>query len=487
MDADVADAPDQGVELTGRRKDGSEFPLDITLSSVRGADGIVVTSILRDVTERRRFESQLRHLADHDHLTALFNRRRFEEALSEYVAYAARYGRHGAVLLLDLDRFKYVNDFHGHSAGDDVVRMIGSALTRVIADTDVVARLGGDEFAVLLKETDRAGRRGRPPPRCSTAVRAQELAIGPLTVSITASIGVVPFGDSEAHVEDLLAVADMAMYAAKEAGGDRCHVSDGDDERVAGMQARLAWADQIRRALDEDRFVLYWQPIIELATDTATHYELLLRMIGTDGEVIAPAAFIETAEHFGLIQEIDRWVVRTAIQRLAEDEDGGYRLEVNLSGKSIGDAELPELIEREIAATGVDPGRLVFEITETAAIANMDHARAFAERLRRSAAASRSTTSAPASRRFYYLKHLPLDYVKIDGDFIRNLAGSVTDQLVVKSIVDIARGMGMKTIAEFVENAETVEMLREKGVDYSQGYHHGRPEPMRQLDVARVV
>ena len=132
-------------------------------------------------------------------------------------------------------------------------------------------------------------------------------------------------------------MADMAMYAAKEAGGDRCHISDGDDERVAGMQARLQWADQIRRALDEDRFVLYWQPIIELATDTATHYELLLRMIGTDGEVIPPAAFIETAEHFGLIQEIDRWVVRTAIQRLADDPDGGYRLEVNLSGKSIGD------------------------------------------------------------------------------------------------------------------------------------------------------
>ena len=186
VDPDVADTPDQGIELTGRRKDGSEFPLDMTLSSVRGADGIVVTSILRDVTERRRFESQLRHLADHDHLTALFNRRRFEEALAEYVAYSARYERHGAVLLLDLDRFKYINDFHGHSAGDDVVRMIGSSLTRVIAETDVVARLGGDEFAVLLKETSREGaeataercwtrcaprssRSGRPPSRSRPA------------------------------------------------------------------------------------------------------------------------------------------------------------------------------------------------------------------------------------------------------------------------------------------------------------------------------
>ena len=477
--ADVADRTDQGVELNGRRKDGSEFPLDVTLSSVRGADGIVVTSILRDVTERRRFESQLRHLADHDHLTSLFNRRRFEEALSEYVAYAARYHRHGAVLLLDLDRFKYVNDFHGHSTGDDVVRMIGRALTRVIADTDVVARLGGDEFAILLKETDREAAE-QTAAALLVAIREQELPIGPVSVSITASIGVVPFGDKESHADDLLAVADMAMYAAKEAGGDRCHVSDGDDERVAGMQSRLAWADQIRRALDEDRFVLYWQPIIELATDTATHHELLLRMIGTDGEIIPPAAFIEIAEQFGLIQEIDRWVVRSAIHRLAcDDADESYRLEVNLSGRSIGDAELPELIEREIAATGVDPGRLVFEITETAAIANMDHARSFAERLRRLGCRFALDDFGAGFSSFYYLKHLPLDYLKIDGDFIRNLTGSLTDQLVVKSIVDIARGMGMKTIAEFVENAETVEMLREKGVDYSQGYYHGRPQPMQ--------
>ena len=270
--------------------------------------------------------------------------------------------------------------------------------------------------------------------------------------------------------------ADLAMYAAKEAGGNRYHVATNDGgEYVSGMQVRLNWADQIRRALDEDRFVLYCQPILELATDSVTQYELLLRMIGDDGEIVMPAAFIDTAERFGLIQEIDQWVAREAIHLLAEHD---VRLEVNVSGKSMDNLAIPELVEREIAATGIDPSRLVFEITETAAIANMEQARAFAERLTRLGCRFALDDFGAGFSSFYYLKYLPLDYLKIDGDFIRSLTSSVTDQLVVKSMVDIARGMGMKTIAEFVEAPETVAMLREKGVDYSQGYFHGAPRPV---------
>jgi diguanylate cyclase (GGDEF)-like protein/PAS domain S-box-containing protein len=476
-DAGVADAAEQDVELTGRRKDGSEFPVDVTLRSVLGNDGApVVTCILRDVTERRRFESQLRHLADHDHLTALFNRRRFEEVLLEYIGSGP--DRRGAVLLLDLDRFKYVNDFHGHSAGDEVVRMIGRTLTDVVDGSDVVARLGGDEFAVLLKTADRDAAE-RAAHAILAAVRAQSLAIGTLSVSITTSVGVVPFDTADSRLESLLACADMAMYAAKEAGGNRCHVFDGNDEQVSEMQSRLAWADQIRRALDEDRFVLYWQPIIELRTGVATHHELLLRMVGEDGEIIPPGAFIETAERFDLIQEIDRWVIRAAIRLLAERaEQDADLLEVNLSGKSIGDPALPELIEQELIGANVDPSRLVFEITETAAIAKMEQAQAFAERLTRLGCRFALDDFGAGFSSFYYLKHLPLDYVKIDGDFIRLLTSSATDQLMVKSIVDIARGMGLQTIAEFVEDGATAALLRELGVDFSQGYHHGRPLPI---------
>ena len=200
-------------------------------------------------------------------------------------------------------------------------------------------------------------------------------------------------------------------------------------------------------------------------------------MIGDDGEIVMPAAFIDTAERFGLIQEIDQWVAKKAIHLLAEHD---VRLEVNVSGKSMGDLAIPELVEREIAATGIDPSRLVFEITETAAIANMEQARAFAERLTRLGCRFALDDFGAGFSSFYYLKYLPLDYLKIDGDFIRSLTSSVTDQLVVKSMVDIARGMGMKTIAEFVEAPETVAMLREKGVDYSQGYYHGEPRPVTE-------
>ena len=463
-----------GLELWGQHRDGTQFPVDVTVSPLQTDEGTVLTAIIRDITERKRFETQLQHLADHDALTDLFNRRRFDQELAEIVRYAARYGGGGALFLLDLDRFKYVNDTRGHKAGDEVIRAVGRALRENVRKTDVVARLGGDEFAVVLRDADREAAERIAEGMLETDPRAPPAARGPadLDHDLDRHRPVRGRGAARRGPDGQRRPRDVCGQ-----GGRRepvLAIADGGAD-VGGMQLRLDWADQIRRALDEDRFVLYCQPIMELASDEITQYELLLRMIGDNGEIVMPAAFIDTAERFGLIQEIDQWVVRKAIHLLAEHD---VRLEVNVSGKSMGDLAIPELVEREIALTGIDPSRLVFEITETAAIANMEQARAFAERLTRLGCRFALDDFGAGFSSFYYLKYLPLDYLKIDGDFIRSLTSSVTDQLVVKSMVDIARGLGMKTIAEFVEASETVDMLREKGVDYSQGYFHGAPRPV---------
>ncbi|HEX3975695.1 MAG TPA: EAL domain-containing protein [Solirubrobacteraceae bacterium] len=478
--ADSTGSLSLGQDLYGQRKDGTEFAVDVTVSTVSTDDGPVVTSIIRDVTDRKRFEAQLKHLADHDALTDLFNRRRFEEELVEYADYAQRYKECGAVLLLDLDRFKYINDTHGHKAGDEVIRAVGSALRGTVRTSDVVARLGGDEFAILLKNLDRAETE-RIAQALLETVRVRQLPIAGRSTTMTTSIGIALF-DDDVITENLLVNADLAMYAAKDAGGNRFEVSADDGEHLSGMQARLGWVDQIRRGLDEERFVLYCQPIMHLASNEITQWELLLRLLGEDGEMIPPAAFIPTAERFGLIQEIDRWVVGKAIEALDTYRDwpGGVRFEVNVSGKSMSDPQLLELVERELHEKNVDPSNLVFEITETAAIANMEEARAFADRLTALGCRFALDDFGAGFSSFYYLKYLPLNYLKIDGDFIKGMVSSATDQLVVQSMVDIARGMGMKTIAEFVEGPETAEMLHAKGVDYSQGYYHGRPRPVTE-------
>ncbi|HYZ30295.1 MAG TPA: bifunctional diguanylate cyclase/phosphodiesterase, partial [Thermoleophilaceae bacterium] len=339
-----------------------------------------------------------------------------------------------------------------------------------------------DEFAVLLKNVERP-QAERVAAEFLRAIRTRELPIEGQRATMTTSIGIALFGDSQPQAEDLLVNADLAMYEAKDAGGNRFEVAADDGEHLAGMQARLGWVERIRRALEEDRFVLHAQPILDLQTDTISQYELLLRLMDDTGDLVPPAVFIPTAERFGLIQEIDRWVIHKAIALLCDSGRRGekFRLEVNVSGRSLADPELPTFVEHELAAAAVDPGRLVFEITETAAIANMEQARVFADRMTSLGCCFALDDFGAGFSSFYYLKYLPLDYLKIDGDFIKSIINSTTDQLVVKAMVEIARGMGMKTIAEFVEDPETVEMLRAKGVDYSQGYFHGVPRPVADV------
>ncbi|HEY1360520.1 MAG TPA: EAL domain-containing protein [Thermoleophilaceae bacterium] len=434
----------------------------------------------RDITERKRTETELQHLADHDALTGLFNRRRFDEELTRELARAGRYDEPGALLVLDLDNFKYVNDNLGHQAGDQVVMSVAAVLRKRLRETDVVCRLGGDEFAILLPHTD-AEQAKTVASELLRAVREHEALAGGRSMRMTTSLGIAEFREHGTTAEELLAAADMAMYAAKEAGRDRLSVYEPGSETAAANSA--SWIDRIRRALDEDRFELHAQPILDIAKDEVSQHELLIRMLDEDGELVPPAAFLGVAERFGLVQSIDRWVVAQAIRLMERELQAGreLRLEVNLSGRSVDDRELPVVIQEELSKTSVNPDNLILEITETTLISNMADARRFAETLTRVGCRFALDDFGAGFGSYYYLKHLPLHYLKIDGDFIRNLPTSMTDQLMVKAMVQVAKGLGMKTIAEFVGNDETMVFLREYGVDYAQGFHIGKPAPLDEV------
>jgi EAL domain-containing protein (putative c-di-GMP-specific phosphodiesterase class I) len=298
---------------------------------------------------------------------------------------------------------------------------------------------------------------------------------------VTASIGVATFESDDATADELLVNANLAMYAAKAAGRDRIIVYTASEGRRARATAKLTWAERIRRALDrEDGFVLHMQPILDLATDKISHGELLLRMRDEYGHLIAPGAFLPAAERFGLIHAIDRWVVRQAIQMIAARRgQPTLPLSVNLSGDSVvGDPQLLEMIECELRRAAVDPAKLIFEVTETAAIGNMPEATRFARRINDLGSSLALDDFGTGFGSFYYLKHLPVRYVKLDGEFIQNLPRSEIDAHMVNAIVGIAQGLGIKTVAESVTDEETIRLLREHGVDYAQGVFVGPPAPV---------
>ncbi len=472
------------------RADGDIVWVAMTVSLVHDASGAPVHAVvqIQDMSERKHFEGQLQYLADHDTLTGLFNRRRFEQELAREVATARRYSTGGAVLVLDVDHFKVVNDSLGHAAGDEVITIVGELLRRRLRHSDIVGRMGGDEFAVILPRADEAEAR-RTGESLLREVRSDARAA---TVSgvqhVTGSIGIALFGSPRPALtaEELLAEADIAMYDAKEAGRDRLAVFDAEAPRHERMRTNLAWAQQIEAALESDRFVLYAQPILAMDETSELRYELLVRMLGDDGDLIPPATFLQVAERHGLAVRLDQWVVARAVALLADQQRAGHDVsfEVNLSATSVTDPAMLGYIADRISASGVNPGKLIFEITETAAIVNVGQAKAFVQGLRSIGCEFAIDDFGAGFASFYYLKHLDFDYLKIDGEFIKGLATSGTNQLVVRSMADIARGLGQRTIAEFVEEPSTVELLGEYGVDYAQGYFTGRPVPIEDIDFA---
>jgi len=434
---------------------------------------------VQDISERKALEGRLEQLVDHDFLTALFNRRRFEQSLAQETRSAARYGGGGAVLLVDLDRFKDVNDRFGHNAGDELLKTVAAALRTRIRETDILARLGGDEFGIILPQADRR-QAEVVADGLVKALRRHTAVLADRQIPVTASVGVAMF-DGLTGTE-LLAAADLAMYEAKEAGRDRFAFYRAPRGTDAAHSSRLVEAERIQRAIAGDQLELYCQPILDLASDQISQYELLVRLRPDEGELFPPSAFLYVAERFGTIVSLDCWVVRQAAALIAAQERRGrvLTLNVNISAKSLGQPQLLSVIDEVLADTGIDPARLVFELTETAAIGNMEHAKSFTHDVRSRGCRLALDDFGTSFGSFYYLKHLPFDYFKIDGDFIGGYSASTTDQLVVDAIVGIAKGMSKKTIAEFVTEQGVIDHLRRSGVDYAQGFHVGVPRPVAE-------
>lgn len=449
------------------------------LAKLAPEDRAVVQGALE---QAEKTEAELRFLADHDSLTGLLNRRRFRAELDQYVSFSARYGGQGAVMVIDIDGLKEVNDKLGHQAGDRLIRRVAEVLRERVRATDLVARLSGDEFAVLMPQTDTAGAL-----QLGEDLRAQVaegFAQSAETAPASISVGITMFGGQNgAGSEAVLLAADQAMYQAKEEGRNRIMLFHAPGEAAAPSQRAQTTSARIRDALTQNRLRLATQPIRSLADGGIERYELFLRMTGESGELLPASSFIEVAERSGMVQELDRWVVARALELMAEREQAGspVSLHMNLSGASMTDLSVLEFIERRLDEGDADPARCTFEITQTARVEDYDTAGAFADRLTEFGCEVAIDDYGAGFSPFAYLKKVPFDVIKIDGTFVRDMSQNDADQLVVKAIVEIARGLGKRTIAEFVEDEDTRTMLRDYGVDMAQGYHLGRPVDVAEL------
>jgi diguanylate cyclase (GGDEF)-like protein/PAS domain S-box-containing protein len=473
----------QRREVVCRRPDGSGVPIELSLSEVRVGQVRDLAAVARDIRERKREEARLRAMADHDSLTGLINRIGFEHALTRHVEYADRYGSGGSVLALGIDSFKYVNESLGSVAGDELLVGLVEVLKGRLRKTDVMARVGGDVFGILVHGADKAKALALA-EELLERVRRHAFVVNGEGLRITLSAGVTSLDERPVVGAELLAEAEAAMYVAKEAGRDRALGFDADGRE---LDERKAWSERVRRATERGLFVLTSQPIVDLGNGEATQHEILLRMRDDGGGLVVPGAFLATAERFGLIGGVDRWVTQQAVRLIeAHNREGReLTLEVNLSGRTMGDTRFPAEVKHQLTNSGIDPASLIFEVTETAAVADIEHARSFATSLARLGCRFALDDFGAGYASFYYLKHLPISYLKIDGEFVRDLPDSRTDQLIVSALIEVCQGLGIKTIAEFVGDQRTMDMVRDLGVDFAQGYYLGRPEPVSSLRTAK--
>jgi diguanylate cyclase (GGDEF)-like protein/PAS domain S-box-containing protein len=487
--------------VMGVRHSGKTVPLHISMSAVttRQHDSIIFEDqdaisftreegvanfdlymcSIKDLSDEVSWSDQIQYQAKHDALTGLINRAEFEQALA-----CALKSHHSHIMLyLDLDQFKVVNDTCGHNAGDELLRQISSRLSGLIREDDILARLGGDEFGLLVKKCGlNAGE--RVANEIISSVQNFRFGWEEKTFTIGVSIGLVQVNEHCTSSTAVLSLADSACYAAKDFGRNRVHVHDDSDETLLARQGEMNWVSRINEAVDDDLFVIYKQDIVPITVDEkdhTQHFEVLVRMKEPTGGIIPPGAFLPAAERYNLINNIDMCVVTALFEWLNDNKlqySGNILCSVNLSGATVGDEQFIAFLIDAFERYQIAPHSICFEITETAAISNMESAIDFISLLHDHGCLFALDDFGSGLSSYAYLKQLPVDYLKIDGSFVKNIVNDPIDYAMVKSINEIGHVMGKKTIAEFVENDEILEKLREIGVDYAQGYGIARPESL---------
>jgi diguanylate cyclase (GGDEF)-like protein/PAS domain S-box-containing protein len=472
------------------RRDGNEIYVESTASPIRDGSGAVSGGVLvfHDVSEARELNRRLSYHASHDVLTGLVNRREFENRMERALKSAKARETSYALCCLDLDQFKIVNDTCGHSAGDALLGQVGALLKSKVRWRDTLARLGGDEFGILL-ESCSLDEAMRTAESLREALRNFKFTWEERTFRLGASIGVVPISADNADVASVLSAADSACQAAKEAGRNRVHSFEENDIDLMRRRREMQWAARINNALEEGRFELFRQTILPLQhTEEGAHYELLLRMRDETGKIVAPDNFITAAERYGITPSIDRWVIENAFRWLVSEADEREKLSmcsINLSGQSLGDDKFLPYVIDQFHRSGLDATKICFEITETAAIASFSQANRFIQALKELGCKFALDDFGTGLSSFGYLKHFPVDFLKIDGSFVKEILHDPIDREMVRSINEIGHLTGKQTIAEFAENNEIINMLRSLGVDYAQGY--GVSQPQRVLKAANIA
>ncbi|HEX5357610.1 MAG TPA: PAS domain S-box protein [Aquabacterium sp.] len=467
-------------------RNGQEYGIEDSAAPIRDEDGnmLGVVLVFHDVTEQRRMGHEMSFRATHDQLTGLVNRAEFDKRLTRVLGEAHQHDTCHALMYIDLDQFKLVNDACGHSVGDQLLCQVTGLLQGCVRSRDTLARLGGDEFGVILEHctVDQAHRVAQD--ICDQMEEFRFIHDG-RRFRIGTSIGLVPLDKRWAHTASVLQAADTSCYAAKEAGRNRVHAWYDTDQAMRARKGEMQWASRLEQALDENRFILYAQRIQPIRREAmGLHCEVLIRLRDTDGSIIPPGAFLPAAERFHMASRIDRWVVRHVFDWLKQQGEALDQIDtiaVNLSGQSIGDPTFHRFMQELIAETSIDVRKLCLEITETAAITNLVDAASFIDGMRQSGVRMALDDFGSGASSFGYLKTLPVDYLKIDGQFIKDIVNDPLDQATVRCFCEVAHLLGIKTVAEFVETEAVLQTLHGIGVDHAQGYLVHKPQPLCEL------